>query len=299
MKIQIEEISKTFKELTVVDQLSFNVEPGRIVGLLGPNGAGKTTTIRMILDILRPDSGRITFDGQLINRETRNHIGYLPEERGLYQKYRVMDVIWYFGRLKNLPKRKSHIEAVRLLDTFKMIDYVEEPIGHLSKGMQQKLQFLVCLIHNPDILIMDEPMASLDPINQKVVREKINQLRDEGKTILLSTHQLPEAENLCDYFVLIDHGKVVLQGTLAQIQKSFNQNMIVLETKQDPALLKGITGIRKIEMRDSALYLSLDKNAQIKEIMQRIVQKVDISRLEIYKPSLHDIFMQIIKGGSK
>jgi len=296
MKIQISEVCKTFKELTVVDQLSFEVEPGKIVGLLGPNGAGKTTTIRMILDILKPDRGQITFDGQTVNRHIRNRIGYLPEERGLYQKFKVMDVIWYFGRLKNLPKRKSHIEAIRLLDAFKMIDYVDEPIGHLSKGTQQKLQFLVCLIHNPDILIMDEPMASLDPINQQLIRTKILQLRDEGKTILLSTHQLLEAENLCDYFVLIDHGKVVLQGALPQIQKNYDQNMMVIETKQDPGLLRGIAGIRKIERRDSALYLLLDKNAQSKEIMQKIIQKIDVSRLEVYKPSLHDIFMQTIKG---
>lgn len=296
MNIQIQEISKIFKELTVADRISFNVEPGKVVGLLGPNGAGKTTTIRMILDILKPDSGQIIFDGQPINRQIRNRIGYLPEERGLYQKFQVMDVIWYFGRLKNLPKRKSHIEAIRLLDAFKMIDYVEEPIGHLSKGTQQKLQFLVCLIHNPDILIMDEPMAGLDPINQQIIRAKILQLRDEGKTILLSTHQLLEAENLCDYFVLIDHGKVVLQGTLPQIQKNYDQNMMVIETRQDPDLLKGIAGIRKIERRDSALYLLLDKNAQSKEIMQKIIQKVDVSRLEVHKPSLHDIFMQTIKG---
>ena len=296
MKIQIVEVCKTFNETMVVDQLSFEVEPGKVVGLLGPNGAGKTTTIRMILDILKPDRGQITFDGQSVNRQIRNRIGYLPEERGLYQKFRVMDVIWYFGRLKNLPKRKSHIEAVRLLDAFNMIDYVDEPIGHLSKGTQQKLQFLVCLIHNPDILIMDEPMASLDPINQQLIRTRIFKLRDEGKTILLSTHQLLEAENLCDYFVLIDHGKVVLQGTLSQIQKNFDQNMMVIETKQDPDLLKGITGIRKIERRDSALYLLLDKSAQSKEIMQKIIQKIDVSRLEVYKPSLHDIFMQTIKG---
>lgn len=296
MKIQIAEVCKTFNETMVVDQLSFEVEAGKVVGLLGPNGAGKTTTIRMILDILKPDRGQITFDGQTVNRQIRNRIGYLPEERGLYQKFRVMDVIWYFGRLKNLPKRKSHIEAVRLLDAFKMIDYVDEPIGHLSKGTQQKLQFLVCLIHNPDILIMDEPMAGLDPINQQLIRTRIFKLRDEGKTILLSTHQLLEAESLCDYFVLIDHGKVVLQGTLPQIQKNYDQNMMVIETNQDPGLLKGITGIRKIERRDSALYLLLDKNAQSKEIMLKIIQKIDVSRLEVYKPSLHDIFMQTIKG---
>lgn len=296
MLVQVEEIHKMFGDHTVVDGLSFSLEPGKVVGLLGPNGAGKTTTIRMILDIFKPDKGKIVFDDQPMNPKIRQRIGYLPEERGLYQKFQVMDVLLYFGRLKNLSRKKSHIETVRLLDAFNLIDYVDEPIGHLSKGNQQKLQFLVCLIGNPDVLIMDEPMASLDPLNQQLVREKIAEMKEQNRTILLSTHHLAEAENLCDYFLLINHGKIVLQGTLPQIQKNFYQNIIILETRQDPSILKEVTGIRKIELQDGLLYLYLDKNARVTEIMQKIVGKLNVTRLEIHRPSLHDIFMQTIKG---
>ncbi len=299
MRVHIDKINKTFKEKPVVSHLSFTVHPGRILGLLGPNGAGKTTTLRMILDILRPDSGKITFDDKPINKNIRNQIGYLPEERGLYQKYSVMDVMLYFGRLKNLSRRKSHVETVRLLDSFEMIDYMEEPVGHLSRGMQQKLQFLVSLIHNPEILVMDEPMWGLDPINQERLQQKIFSLRDEGKTILISTHQLAEAETTCDYFVLINQGKAVLQGSLEQIRKNFYQNMIVLETSQKPEILKKIPSIRKIDVQNSVIYLYLDGNAPIRQIMQEIIQTIEISRIEIHKPSLHDIFIQTIKNIGK
>ena len=194
MKIEIQNVTKNFKNRSAVRDLSFTMKKGQIVGLLGPNGAGKTTTLRMILNILKPDFGTILFDGQPINKQTRNQIGYLPEERGLYQKYSVMDVVVYFGRLKNLTRRKSHVETVRLLDSFQMIDFLEEPVGHLSKGMQQKLQFLVSLIHNPEVLIMDEPLWGLDPLNQEMINQKLVELKNEGKSILLSTHQLVEAE---------------------------------------------------------------------------------------------------------
>jgi ABC-2 type transport system ATP-binding protein len=296
MRIYIDKVSKVFKEKPVVDKLSFTVHPGRILGLLGPNGAGKTTTLRMILDILRPDEGKVTFDDKAMNKNIRNRVGYLPEERGLYQKYRVLDVLLYFGRLKNLSRRKSHVEAVRFLDSFEMIDYMEEPVGHLSKGLQQKLQFLVTLIHNPDILIMDEPMWGLDPINQEKIQQKIFSLRDDGKTILISTHQLMEAETMCDYFVLINHGKSVLQGSLEQIRKNFYQNMIVLETKRNPEVLKKISGIRKIEVQNSVVHLYLDGNSPARQIMQEIIQTIEISRIEIHRPSLHDIFLQTIKN---
>lgn len=299
MRIHIDKVSKTFKEKPVVEKLSFTVHPGRILGLLGPNGAGKTTTLRMILDILRPDEGKVTFDDKPMNKNIRNRIGYLPEERGLYQKYRVLDVLLYFGRLKNLSRRKSHVETVRLLDSFEMIDYMEEPIGHLSKGLQQKLQFLVTLIHNPDILIMDEPMWGLDPINQEKIQQKIFSLREDGKTILISTHQLMEAETMCDYFVLINHGKSVLQGSLEQIRKNFYQNMIVLETERNPEILKKISGIRKIAVQNSIVHLYLDGNTPARQIMQEIIRTIEISRIEIHRPSLHDIFLQTIKNVEK
>jgi ABC-2 type transport system ATP-binding protein len=299
MKIEIENVTKTFKDNPVVHNLSFSINPGRIMGLLGPNGAGKTTTLRMILDILKPDSGTITFDEQTMNRKIRDKIGYLPEERGLYQKYAVLDVLLYFGRLKNLSRRKSHVESVRLLDAFQMIDYMDEPIGHLSKGMQQKLQFLVSLIHNPDVLIMDEPMWGLDPINQEMIKQKIIDLRDEGKTILLSTHQLAEAQTLCDQFVLINKGELVLKGSLEQIRKEFYQNMIVVETTRNPQALKDIPRVRKIDIRDKKAYIYLDGDSSVKEIMRDIFNTIDVVSMETHKPSLYDIFMQTVSGSEK
>jgi len=299
MKIDIENVTKVFKGNPAVKDISFSVNRGRIVGLLGPNGAGKTTTLRMILDILRPDSGSITFDDQRMNRKIRDQIGYLPEERGLYQKYAVLDVLLYFGRLKRLNRRKSHVEAVRLLDGFQMIDYMDEPIGHLSKGLQQKLQFLVCLIHNPEILIMDEPMWGLDPINQEMVRQKILSLRDEGKTILISTHQLAEAETLCDHFVFINHGETVLKGSLEKIRKGFYQKMIVVETDQNPEALKKISKVRKVDIMNKKVHLYLDSEGSAKEVMREVINTIDVISMESHKPSLYDIFMQTIKSPGK
>lgn len=299
MEIKVSSVTKVFRQSPVVENLSFKVKPGQILGLLGPNGAGKTTTLRMILNILQPDRGTITFDNKRMNRHIRHRTGYLPEERGLYQKYRVLDVIVYIGRLKNLSKRKSHIEAVRLLDNFQMIDYVDEPIGHLSKGMQQKLQFVVALVHNPDILLLDEPMAGLDPINQELMKNKLTDLRDEGKTILLSTHQLSEAEELCDYFVVINQGRVILQGSLDQIRKNFYQNMIIVETQGDVKLLRDITSVRQLEIHNSEIHLYLDDRAPIKKIMSDIINRLDVQRIETHKPSLNDIFIQTVKNKVK
>ena len=296
MKIEIQNVTKNFKNRSAVSNLSFSINEGQIVGLLGPNGAGKTTTLRMILNILRPDFGSILFDDQQINKQIRNQIGYLPEERGLYQKYSVMDVVIYFGRLKNLTRRKSHVETVRLLDSFQMIDYLEEPVGHLSKGLQQKLQFLVSLIHNPDVLILDEPMWGLDPINQEMINQKLTDLKNEGKSILLSTHQLAEAETMCDNFILVNHGQVVLKGTLEQIRKNFYKDLIVVETVGDPKILKDIPNIRHIDFMEKAANIYTEGSDSARNIMQEIVRRVDIVRMEKHKPSLHNIFMKTIKS---
>ena len=299
MEVRVEKISKEFQEKQVVRALSLDLSPGKVVGLLGPNGAGKTTTLRMVLNILQPDSGQILFDDHRMNRKTRNTIGYLPEERGLYQKYSVIDVLQYFGRLKGLSARKSHVEAVRLLDRFQMIEYLEEPIAHLSKGTQQKIQFLACFIHDPDFLILDEPFWGLDPLNQEIFRNKIQDFKEEGKTILLSTHQLMEAETLCDYFILIDRGEIVLKGTLKEIRKNFHQNIIVVEAHQNPSVLQDIPKVNKVEIKNSVAHLFVDENAPIKSIMQDIIKKVDISKMEFNKPSLNDIFLQTIKSRKK
>ncbi|HFE64184.1 MAG TPA: ATP-binding cassette domain-containing protein [Caldithrix sp.] len=296
MNISVKNIYKTFNDVPVIQKLSFELKEGMVLGLLGPNGAGKTTTLRMILDILRPDEGEILFDQGRINKNLRRLIGYLPEERGLYQNYKVIDVLIYLGRLKNLSKRKSYVEAVRLLDRFQLIDSLESPVSHLSKGNQQLLQFLTTIIHRPQILIVDEPFVGLDPINQEMVRAEIRAMKANGKLILLSTHQLTEAEALCDYFVLIDHGQTVLKGTLKEIQKNFKQNMIFVESTDDLTHLREIQHIQKISVKNSRAILSINEKAPIREILQEIINSVNVTKIEINKPNLNDIFLQAVKG---
>ncbi len=299
MDIVLKNVTKKFNDLPVVQNLSFKIQEGEVLGLLGPNGAGKTTTLRMLLDILRPDEGSITFGGEKINKHIRNRIGYLPEERGIYQKYKVLDVLIYFGRLKNLSKRKSHVEAVRLLDHFQMIDYLEEPVSHLSKGIQQKLQFLVSIIHNPQIIILDEPFWGLDPLNQEMLRNQIKSFKERGKVVLLSTHQLNEAETLCDYFVLIDHGKTVLQGTLDRIRKGFREQIIIIEAKNNLNKLRDIANIKKITIENSRATLHIDESAPVNKILQQIINTVKVTKISLNRPDLNDIFLQIIKKTSK
>ncbi len=295
MKLELHEVSKSFLDSPVVKELSLTVEPGQVVGLLGPNGAGKTTTLRMILDILRPDKGQITFDGKKINRKIRYRIGYLPEERGIYQKYRVIDVLTYMARLKNMPGNKSRVEAIRQLDRMNLVDYVESPVHQLSKGMQQKLQFIIATIHNPELVILDEPFRGLDPLNQKLVREKIRQFRKEGKAVLLSTHQLNEAEDLCDYFLLIHHGETVLQGTLAQLRKKFQKKLIIVESPDDLSAIRELPHLKKVIVENGRAHLYVEENAPIKEVLREIVNRFEISRLELYEPGLNDIFLETIQ----
>ncbi len=294
MKLELDNVSKSFLDVPVVQELSFTVESGQVVGLLGPNGAGKTTTLRMILDILRPDKGKISFDGQKINRKIRTRIGYLPEERGIYQKYRVIDVLTYMARLKNMPRSKSKVEAIRQLDRMNLVDYVDTPVNHLSKGMQQRLQFIVATIHNPDLVILDEPFWGLDPQNQELVREKIRTFRKEGKAILLSTHQLNEAEALCDYFIMLDEGKTVLRGTLDELRKKFHQKIVVVHSPDNLAALREIKNLQKVTVEGNRAQIYLEDNVPEREVFRDIIEKFNVTKLELYEPSLNDIFMQTI-----
>ncbi|GAB4381373.1 MAG: ATP-binding cassette domain-containing protein [Calditrichia bacterium] len=296
MNIQVNEVTKKFRDVPVVNKLSLTAKPGKIIGLLGPNGAGKTTTLRMILNILKPDEGQITFDGQPINRSIRNRIGYLPEERGTYQKYKVIDVLVYFARLKNLSRRKSYVEAVRVLDRFNLIEKMEEPVSHLSKGFQQILQYLITIVHDPAFLILDEPFIGLDPFHMEVIRKSILSMKNEGKAILLSTHQLVEAESLCDYFILIDHGSMVLKGTLSEIQKKYHQNILIVEAPDNLAKLQEINHLQKMTVKNSRAYLYIDESAPINQILTEIINRINVTKIEINKPSLKDIFLETLKS---
>ena len=225
----VENLVKEFQNTTAVDNISFKVEPGKIFGLLGPNGAGKTTTLRTVLNIIKPTSGKVLFNDQPITAEFLNSIGYLPEERGLYRKSKVIDVILYFAELKNMSRTEAVKQADSWLKRLDIFHYRSNKIDELSKGNQQKIQFIMSVIHNPQLLIFDEPFTGFDPINQQEIRELIFSFLSEGKIIILSTHQMETAEKLCTDIFLINNGKEVTSGKLSHIKKEFGGNHVEIK----------------------------------------------------------------------
>ncbi len=295
MEIQVNNLYKKFLDTPVVDNVSFTARPGQIVGLLGPNGAGKTTTIRMILHLLKADDGEVLFDGKPFSAALKPRIGYLPEERGIYLKHTVGDVLTYFARLKHLSARKAQVEVVRHLDRFDMVEQLETPIYQLSKGQQQKVQILTAIVHEPEVLVLDEPFFGLDPINQDIIRKLILRFRDEGRTILLSTHQMPMAESLCDELVFIHQGKTILSGTLAHIRKQFKQNLIVVEAEDNLRELETLKGVKHFRLERNTAYLTIDDAVPAKKIVSEIMDRISFTRLEVNRPSLEDIFLQLVQ----
>ena len=227
--IEVKNVIKKFGDYAASNKISFDVESGRIMGLLGPNGAGKTTMIRMITNILIPDEGEIKVFGERVGSEHQNNIGYLPEERGLYKKIKVLDQLIYFAQLKGMTKIDAQQKAMYWLDKLDAKDWASKKIQELSKGMQQKVQFISTIIHNPDLLILDEPFSGFDPINTEVLKRIILDMRDEGKTIVLSTHVMEQAEQMCDDICLINKGSIVLDGKIRDIKKSYGKDTIIME----------------------------------------------------------------------
>jgi len=213
--VEIHGVSKRFGQIQAVDDVSFYVQPGEIFGLLGPNGAGKTTTIRMMLNIIRPDSGDISVFSGPMNEQKKNRIGYLPEERGLYADNKLLDTILYLATLKGMPRREVKSVAENYLRRLDLWDYRDEKLSALSRGMQQKAQFIVTILHDPDLLIVDEPFSGLDPVNTELIRDILLRLRDDGKTIIMSTHQMHQVEAMCDRILLIDHGRALRSMAVA------------------------------------------------------------------------------------
>jgi len=242
--IEVKNARKHFGETKAVNEVSFEVEKGRIFGLLGPNGAGKTTTIRMVNFILSPDSGEITINGQIASPETQKMIGYMPEERGLYKKMKVFDQLMYLTQLKGMQASEAKKSIDYWLERFGALDWKKKEISELSKGMSQKIQFISTIAHDPDIYIFDEPFSGLDPINSETLKEIIIELRDKGKTILFSTHRMEQVEQMCDDICLFNQGEAVMTGNLRHIKTSFGKNTINLEFEGDGSFLDKLDGVR-------------------------------------------------------
>jgi len=288
--LDVKNLTKSFDAKIVLDNLSFDLEKGEVFGLLGPNGAGKTTIIRIILDIIRADQGEIKIFGEKFDENLKEKIGYLPEERGLYQKITVLECLRYFAELKNVKKSEDKIDF--WLDKVGLRDYKKKKIEGLSKGMQQKIQLVAAFIHNPGLLILDEPFSGLDPINTKMAKDILLDLKSEGKTIILSTHQMDQVERTCDRILMINRGKRVLYGSLDEIKSNYKESLVV-EYEGD---LGRVEGVKKIDDYGKYAELSLEEDTDPQEVLKRLIEIVGVKRFEMKAPSLNEIFIEVVEN---
>lgn len=291
--VSIDHITKSFGEFTAVSDLSLAVYPGRVYGLLGPNGAGKTTTIRMIVNITAPDSGRIEVFGQQITPELQDRIGYLPEERGLYKKMKVGDQLKFFAALKNVAAKEADQRVDRWLARLKLSEWKNKKSSELSKGMQQKVQFITAIIHEPDLVILDEPFSGLDPVNVEVLKEIILELKTAGKTIIFSTHQMEVAEKICDDICLINRSRKVLEGSMREVKRGFSRNAVALRLTGGEAVLEDGALISKMQRHSDGIEVLLAEGATPQTLLKELIAAgATIERFEMIEPSLHDIFIE-------
>jgi ABC-2 type transport system ATP-binding protein len=288
-------ISKSFKSVKVVDSVSFSIGQGEIFGMVGPNGAGKTTTIRMLMDIIKPDSGEIKILGEPINEGIKNRIGYLPEERGLYRKLTVSQSLAYLAALKNMKRRPARERAEELLKRVNMLPHKDKKTEELSHGMGQLIQFVATILHNPELVVFDEPFAALDPVNTQLLKESILELRSQGKSVILSTHMMNQVEELCDRILMINKGQAVLYGSLAEIKSRYRNNSVFLECDRLPEGLPGVVG-SKNHLKYVELFL--DGRTSPQEVLSALISKgVTVSRFEVSTPSLNEVFIRVVKEG--
>ena len=291
--LEVNGLVKRYDSFTAVDGLSFEVYEGEVFGLLGPNGAGKTTTIRIVMDIFKPDEGVV----RVLERPpgtTRERIGYLPEERGLYRDQKVLDVLVYLAELKGAPRSVARERALHWLERVGLSDRAERKVRDLSRGMQQKLQFIASLVHDPELLILDEPFQGLDPLNVDLIKQLIRELQAQGKTIVLSTHQMNLVELLCDRIVLINHGRAVLYGALDDIKRRHAPQTVRLRT---PVALGELPGVARVEQRDGTFTLTLEGTTP-QELLRTLVERnVPVEAFEVASVPLEEIFIAVVKEG--
>lgn len=294
--IVVDQISKRFGQQVAVDKASFSVEPGEIFALLGPNGAGKTTTIRIILDIFKPDSGTVSVMNGPMTEEKKNRIGYLPEERGLYQDVPLDRTLVYLASLKGMNSPDAARKVDEMLQRFDLYEHRKKKIKELSKGMQQKAQLIVSLVHNPELIIIDEPFAALDPVNTQMVKDLLREERDKGKCIVMCTHQMHQVEELADRLVLINQGRVVLYGGLEEIRRSYSGQEIHIQALDElPDTLPGVNSIRR---ENSHISLHLESGTSAQTVLQALVEGgIRLEKFEIAMPTLDEIFIQVVTEG--
>jgi ABC-2 type transport system ATP-binding protein len=292
--VEVSHISKSFGPVKAVDDVSFTVEKGEIFGLLGPNGAGKTTIIRLMLEIFKPESGQVSILGGPMDEAKKDRIGYMPEERGLYQDIALERVLVYLATLKDVPSDEARRRANQYLDQFDLTAYKNKNVKDLSKGMQQKAQIIATLLHQPELVIIDEPFSGLDPVNTQMVKNVLMDLRRQGVTIIMSTHQMHQVEEMCDRILLVNHGRVVLYGNLDDIRRQYSGHAVLVRTEGN---LPTIPGVESIVTHNSALKLTLSPGTSPQDVLRALVAlDVTLEQFEIATPTLDEIFIRVVQG---
>ncbi|MFC2063084.1 ABC transporter ATP-binding protein [Chloroflexota bacterium] len=290
LAVEVSHVVKSFADKVAVSDLSFSIAPGEMFGLIGPNGAGKTTTIRMMMDIIKPDAGAVTIFGERLSEITKNRLGYLPEERGLYKKLSVFESILYLASLKGMDRHSAARRADELLNQTGMLASKNKKIEELSKGMGQIIQSIVTIIHDPQLVVLDEPFAGLDPVNTELLKGMFADLRNQGKAVILSTHQMNQVEELCDRILMLNNGQAVLYGDLSEIKAKYRGNSVLLDYRGELGEIPGVTGKRT--HRDYTELL-LDGKAAPQQVLAHLVGRgVAINRFEVTTPSLNEIFLR-------
>jgi len=297
--VEIHDIVKRYGDTLAVDHVAISVPAGSIYGFLGPNGAGKTSTIRMMMRIILPDEGTIRILGEDLAAANLDRVGYLPEERGLYKKMRVGDQLVYFGELRGLSRAEARTRAGSWLERLSLLDRVMQPVESLSKGMQQKVQFIATILHEPELLILDEPFSGLDPVNANVLKDIILEYHRRGHTIIFSTHQMDTVEMLCDHICLINKGRVILQGTLAGVKQQYGKNGVSLRFTGDGSYLKTLPGVASFQDNGQELFLRLSDGVDPAVVLDAARSRLNVTRFELAEPSVYDIFIEQVSGDGR
>ncbi len=294
--LSLENVTKTYGRQRAVNAVSFDVQPGSIFGLLGPNGAGKTSTIRMITGITMPDSGTIRLFGETQHEDHQNQIGYMPEERGLYRKLTVRAQLEYLGSLKGMESRALASAIDYWLGRFEIKSWEKKKTSDLSKGMQQKVQFILTLLHDPALLVLDEPLSGLDPVNAELINEVLLELRDKGKTIILSTHRMEQVEQLCDEIAMMNEGKIVLAGKVLELKARSGRTLVAMRFAGDASFLKtyGESGVKILEHTPNEMLLEVGPSEKPGDLLKHVAEYLEIEKWELVKPPIKELFLEAI-----
>ena len=293
--VELAEVTKGYENKIAVSKLSLSIDAGQMFGLLGPNGAGKTSSIRMMMGITIPDSGRIGLFEKPFERQSLERVGYLPEERGLYKKMKVIDQLVFFGRLHGLTSEEARKRSIAWAKRMEIDDVLNKKTEELSKGMQQKIQFIASLLHDPGLIVMDEPFSGLDPVNAALVEKTLLELKDQGKAILFSTHRMDQVEKLCDSICLIDHGRAVLAGRVREIKATYERNRVIVEFEGSSAFLNS-EEIAEAKNYSGHAEIRLKEHGNAQKLLQEAAAVATIYRFELVEPSLEEIFIKTVGG---